>query len=75
MMESRTPGSEMPIDDERNGHEILANPIPAEPAAANAALGSRFDQMFPVLSEPTRFCSGVRRTRAFAPTGPRSPRT
>ena len=41
----------MPIDDERNGHEILVNPIPAEPAAANAALGSRFDQMFPVLSE------------------------
>ena len=40
----------MPIDDERNGHEIRENPTPAEPAASNAALGSRFDQMFPVLS-------------------------
>jgi CRP-like cAMP-binding protein len=41
----------MPIDDERNGHEILENPTPAEPAGGNAALGSRFDQMFPVLSD------------------------
>ena len=50
-MESRAEGSNMPIDDKQNRHEILENPIPAESAAANAALGSRFDQMFPVLSE------------------------
>ena len=41
----------MPIDDEQNRHEIVDNSIPAESAAGNAALGSRFDQMFPVLSE------------------------
>ncbi len=39
----------MPIDDERSGHE--GNGTPAGPAASNAALGSRFHQMFPVLSE------------------------
>ena len=50
-MESRAAGSDMPIDDEQKRHERLGNPIPAESAAANAALGSRFDQMFPVLSE------------------------
>ena len=50
-MESRAAGSDMPINDERDGNDILENPTPAEPAAANAALGSRFDQMFPVLSE------------------------
>jgi thioredoxin reductase (NADPH) len=41
----------MPIDDERSGHEALGNGTPAGPAASNAALGSRFHQMFPVLSE------------------------
>lgn len=50
-MESRTAGFDMPIDDERNGHDILRNPTPEEPAGGNAALGPRFDQMFPVLSE------------------------
>ena len=41
----------MPIDDERSGHEASGNGTPAGPAASNAALGSRFHQMFPVLSE------------------------
>jgi len=41
----------MPIDDERSGHEASGNGTPAGPAASNAALGSRFQQMFPVLSE------------------------
>ena len=39
----------MPIDDKRSGDE--GNGTPAGPAASNAALGSRFHQMFPVLSE------------------------
>jgi thioredoxin reductase (NADPH) len=41
----------MPIDDERSGHEASGNGTPAGPAASNAALASRFHQMFPVLSE------------------------
>ena len=41
----------MPIDDEHSGHEVLGNATPVEPAASNAALASRFHQMFPVLSE------------------------
>src|SRR5712675_1229516 len=41
----------MPIDDERSGQEASGNGTPAGPAASNAALGSRFHQMFPVLSE------------------------
>ncbi len=40
----------MPNDDERTGHEAVWNPTPVGPAASNAALGSRFNQMFPVLS-------------------------
>ena len=41
----------MPSDDERSEHEVLGNATPAGPAASNAALASRFHQMFPVLSE------------------------
>ena len=41
----------MPADDERIEHEAVGNATPVGPAASNAALGSRFDQMFPVLSE------------------------
>ena len=41
----------MPIDDEHSGQEVLGNATPAGPAASNAALASRFHQMFPVLSE------------------------
>ena len=41
----------MPIDDERSEHEAPGNATPAGPAASNAALASRFHQMFPVLSE------------------------
>src|SRR5258705_388228 len=44
-------GTDMPIDDEHSGHEASGNGTPAGPAASNAALGSRFHQMFPVLSE------------------------
>jgi thioredoxin reductase (NADPH) len=56
----------MPSDDERSAHEVVEN---ANPAAPNAALASRFHQMFPVLSgteidrvrrfgEPRRFPAG-----------------
>jgi thioredoxin reductase (NADPH) len=41
----------MPIDDEHSVHEASGNGTPAGPAASNAALGSRLQQMFPVLSE------------------------
>ena len=41
----------MPNDHERNEHETPGNATPAGPAASNAALGSRFNQMFPVLSQ------------------------
>src|SRR5580765_7172968 len=41
----------MPIDDEGSRHEASGSGTPAGPAASNAALGSRFQQMFPVLSE------------------------
>src|SRR6478736_7982354 len=44
-------GTDMPIDDEHSGHEASGNGTPAGPTASNAALGSRFQQMFPVLSE------------------------
>jgi len=40
----------VPTDDERIGHDA-GNATPVGPAAPNAALGSRFNQMFPVLSE------------------------
>src|SRR5258708_8685303 len=48
-MSARGGGPAMPSDDERSGHE--GNGTPAGPAASNAALGSRFHQMFRVLSE------------------------
>lgn len=41
----------MPADDERIEHDAVGNATPVGPAASNAALGSRFNQMFPVLSE------------------------
>jgi thioredoxin reductase (NADPH) len=41
----------VPIDDERSGDEIPGSATSAGPAASNAALASRFHQMFPVLSE------------------------
>jgi thioredoxin reductase (NADPH) len=41
----------VPIDNEHSGHEVLGNATPAGAAASNAALASRFHQMFPVLSE------------------------
>ena len=41
----------MPADDERIEHDAVGNTTPVGPAASNAALGSRFNQMFPVLSE------------------------
>src|ERR1700675_1637940 len=41
----------MPIDDERSGREASGNGTSAGPAASNAALASRFHQMFPVLSQ------------------------
>lgn len=41
----------MPADDERIEHHAVGNATPVGPAASNAALGSRFNQMFPVLSE------------------------
>ena len=44
-------GTDMPIDDEHSGQEASGNGTPAGPAASNTALGSRFQQMFPVLSE------------------------
>ena len=40
----------MPSDDERSEHEAPGNAVPAGPATTNAALTSRFHQMFPVLS-------------------------
>ena len=41
----------MPTDDEHSGHEVPGSATPVGPAAPNAALASRFHQMFPVLSE------------------------
>jgi thioredoxin reductase (NADPH) len=41
----------VPTDDERSENEPLADATPAAPDAANAALASRFHQMFPVLSQ------------------------
>jgi hypothetical protein len=41
----------VPTDDERIGHDAVGNATPVESGASNAALGSRFNQMFPVLSE------------------------
>jgi thioredoxin reductase (NADPH) len=42
---------DVPIEDERSGHETVGNATPADPAASNTALGTRFDQMFPILSD------------------------
>ena len=41
----------MPIDDEPGATESPGNGTPAGPATSNAALGLRFQQMFPVLAE------------------------
>jgi thioredoxin reductase (NADPH) len=41
----------VPSDHGRSGHEAVGNATPAGPAASNAALASRFHQMFPVLSD------------------------
>jgi thioredoxin reductase (NADPH) len=41
----------VPSDDERGEHQPLGNTAPAAPGTSNAALASRFHQMFPVLSE------------------------
>ena len=41
----------MPSEDERGEHEVLGNATPAGPAESNPALASRFQQMFPVLSQ------------------------
>ena len=41
----------MPSDHERGEHEAPGNATPAGPAGSNAALASRFHQMFPVLSQ------------------------
>ncbi len=40
----------MSSQNERSEHEVLGNAAPAGPATSNAALASRFQQMFPVLS-------------------------
>jgi thioredoxin reductase (NADPH) len=40
----------MPSQEERSEHEAPGNAAPAGPATSNAALTSRFHQMFPVLS-------------------------
>src|SRR5262249_40102283 len=40
----------MPGEDERGKHDSPVSATPAGPATSNAALGSRFHQMFPVLS-------------------------
>jgi thioredoxin reductase (NADPH) len=40
----------MVSQDERSEHEAPGNAAPATPATSNAALASRFNQMFPVLS-------------------------
>jgi thioredoxin reductase (NADPH) len=44
-------GSEVPSEDEQSEHEAPGNAAPAGPATSNAALASRFHQMFPVLSK------------------------
>src|SRR5258705_3099334 len=44
-------GTDMRTDDGHSGREASGNGTPAGPRASNAALGSRFQQMFPVLSE------------------------
>jgi len=41
----------VPTEDERGEHEALGNATPAGPAESNPALASRFQQMFPVLSQ------------------------
>ena len=46
--------------DELSGHDALNNATPPAPAASNTALASRFQQMFPVLSE-----SEIDRVRRF----------
>ncbi len=41
----------MPSEDERGEHEVPGNATPAGPAESTPALASRFQQMFPVLSQ------------------------
>jgi thioredoxin reductase (NADPH) len=41
----------VPSEDERGEHEVPGNATPAGPAESNPALASRFQQMFPVLSQ------------------------
>ena len=41
----------MPSEDQRGEHEVPGNATPAGPAESNPALASRFQQMFPVLSQ------------------------
>ena len=40
----------MPNQNERDEHQATGNAAPAGPATSNAALASRFHQMFPILS-------------------------
>jgi len=49
--ESPIAGSDVPSEDEQSEHEAPGNMAPAGPATSNAALASRFHQMFPVLSQ------------------------
>ena len=49
--ESPIAGSDVPSEDEQSEHEAPGNMTPAGPATSNAALASRFHQMFPVLSQ------------------------
>ena len=44
-------GSDVPSEDEQREHEASGKMDPAAPATSNAALASRFHQMFPVLSQ------------------------
>ena len=49
--ESPIAGSDVPNDDQRSEDAGPGNATPAGPATSNAALASRFQQMFPVLSQ------------------------
>src|SRR5262245_47464523 len=50
-MNSAAAGFDVPGDHERSDDEPSEGATPAGPAVSNAALASRFHQMFPVLSE------------------------
>jgi thioredoxin reductase (NADPH) len=49
--ESSIAGSDVPNEDQRSKDEVPRNATAAGPASSNAALASRFEQMFPVLSQ------------------------